>query len=73
MPEPECATAAVYSHALISPSCFSLGGGRERGRGVQYQYTDKENIPHPEEDEDGPILYRDDDDNEDDGKYHLIY
>jgi phosphatase and actin regulator 3 len=40
-------------------------GGRER-RGVQYAYTDKENIPHQEEDEDGPILYRDDDDNEDD-------
>jgi len=42
----------------------SLGGGRDR-RGVAYQYgTDKENIPHPDEDEDGPILYRDDDDEE---------
>ena len=48
--------------SLSSPSCFSLGGGRDR-RGVAYQYgTDKENIPHPDEDEDGPILYRDDDD-----------
>ena len=57
-------------HAMISPSCFSLGG-RDR-RGVQYAYTDKENIPHQEEDEDGPILYRDDDENEDDGKHKII-
>ena len=51
--------------AGISPSCFSLGGRR----GVQYQYNnDKENIPQEEDDEDGPILYRDEDEMEDEGE-----
>jgi len=57
---------------LIGRSCFRIkASGRDR-RGVQYAYTDKENIPHQEEDEDGPILYRDDDENEDDGKHKII-
>ncbi len=57
--------------AVISPSCFSLGGGR---RGVQYEYGgDKENIPQDEDDEDGPILYRDDGEMEDEGESHIFY
>jgi hypothetical protein len=57
--------------AVISPSCFSLGGGR---RGVQYEYGggDKENIPQDEDDEDGPILYRDDGEMEDEGERRLV-
>jgi len=46
----------------------SLGGGR---RGAHPQFSnfreDKENIPHSDDDEDGPILYRDDDNMEDEG------
>ena len=65
------ATLAPHT-AVISPSCFSLGGGR---RGVQYQYGggggDKENIPQDDDDEDGPILYRDDGDMEDEGEERL--
>merc|ERR1719282_151813 len=47
-----------------SPSCFSLSGVR-RINGSHPQFSnfreDKENIPHEDDDEDGPILYRDDD------------
>merc|ERR1712029_899454 len=32
---------------------------------------DKENIPHEDDDEDGPILYRDDDSMEEEGEYRL--
>ena len=46
---------------MCSPSCFSLGG-RER-RGVQYNYTDKENYPVQEEEL--PILYRDEEQHSD--------
>eukprot|EP00091_Calanus_sinicus_P007560 TRINITY_DN18658_c0_g1_i1.p2 TRINITY_DN18658_c0_g1~~TRINITY_DN18658_c0_g1_i1.p2 ORF type:complete len:126 (+),score=17.86 TRINITY_DN18658_c0_g1_i1:1611-1988(+) len=48
---------------------FSLGGGR---RGAHPQFSnfreDKENIPHSDDDEDGPILYRDDDNMEDEDR-----
>lgn len=47
----------------------SLGGGR---RGAHPQFSnfreDKENIPHSDDDEDGPILYRDDDNMEDEDR-----
>merc|ERR1711892_194823 len=56
-------------HQNSSPSCFSLGGGR---RGAHPQFSnfkeDKENIPHSDDDEDGPILYRDDDNMEDEDR-----
>merc|ERR1711981_294936 len=48
---------------------FSLGGGR---RGAHPQFSnfreDKENIPHSDDDEDGPILDRDDDNMEDEDR-----
>ena len=55
-----------------SPSCFSLTGGRKSGQSSSSQQfsnfrEDKENIPHEDDDEDGPILYRDDDSMEDEG------
>ena len=59
----------LYRPLNGSPSCFSLGGGR---RGAHPQFSnfreDKENIPHSDDDEDGPILYRDDDNMEDEGE-----
>ena len=54
-----------------SPSCFSLSGVR-RINGSHPQFSnfreDKENIPHEDDDEDGPILYRDDDSMEEEGE-----
>lgn len=47
---------------------FSLGGGRRHAGFANFR-EDKENIPHESEDEeDGPILYRDDDSMEDEGE-----
>ena len=55
-----------------SSSCFSLTGGRKSGQSSSQQFSnfreDKENIPHEDDDEDGPILYRDDDSMEDEGR-----
>ena len=55
---------------LSSPSCFSLGGGRR----AQFQayHQDKENT-HPDQDEDGPILYRDDEDTAADGQFISLF
>merc|ERR1719341_1826210 len=48
---------------------FSLGGARRHGGQFSNLREDKENIPHEEEDEeDGPILYRDDDNMEDEDR-----
>ena len=50
---------------------FSLPGrGGARAQPPQYQLyrEDKENIPHEDDDEDGPILYRDDDSMEEEGE-----
>ena len=56
----------------VSPSCFSLPGSRStrQTQFAVYNNTDKENIlPNSDEDEDdGPILYRDEDNMEDEGK-----
>jgi len=47
----------------------SLGGARRHGGQFSNLREDKENIPHEEEDEeDGPILYRDDDNMEDEDR-----
>merc|ERR1719422_552794 len=52
----------------------SLSGVR-RINGSHPQFSnfreDKENIPHEDDDEDGPILYRDDDSMEEEGEYRL--
>lgn len=53
-----------------SPSCFSLSGVRRSNGGPQFSNfrEDKENQgPHEDEDEDGPILYREDDSMEEEG------
>ena len=53
-----------------SPSCFSLSGVRRSNGGPQFSNfrEDKENQgPHDDEDEDGPILYREDDSMEEEG------
>jgi len=55
------AREAGTSRNAIEKSSSSSLGGRER-RGVQYHYTDKENYPVQEEEL--PILYRDDDQGE---------
>ena len=54
-----------------SGSCFSLSGVRRMNGNHSQQMSsfreDKENIPHEDDDEDGPILYRDEDSMEDEG------
>merc|ERR1712106_1010432 len=47
-----------------------MGGGGRRGAHPQFSNfkEDKENIPHSDDDEDGPILYRDDDNMEDEDR-----
>ena len=61
----------IISQHNRSPSCFSLSGVR-RSNGGSHQFSnfreDKENIPHEDDDEDGPILYRDDDSMEEEGE-----
>ena len=59
-----------------SPSCFSLSGVRRSNGSSHPQFSnfreDKENIPHEDDEEDGPILYRDDDSMEEEGKFVCV-
>ena len=65
-------TSGCHKSHDKTQSCFSLSGVRRvNGSGHGQQMAsfreDKENIPHEDEDEDGPILYRDEESMEDEG------
>ena len=45
-----------------------MNGSSSHSQQMSSFREDKENIPHEDDDEDGPILYRDDDSMEDEGE-----
>ena len=62
---------SIFIRIILSnnESCFSLSGVRKASNQHFASFReDKENIPHDDDDEDGPILYRDDDSMEEEGE-----
>lgn len=73
-------TSGCHKSHDKTQSCYSLSGVRRVNGGGHGQQMasfreDKENIPHEDEDEDGPILYRDEESMEDEGGWclHKVY